>query len=85
MTYVFYGALGMLAVLGLLLGGAALGWRARGAWQERTRQAAVKEATEEERRVLAEQQRAFEGMLNYSADQAYGMNKDLSELVGSDT
>lgn len=84
MTYVIYGALGMLAVLGLLVGGAAIGWRARGAWQERARQAVAKEATEEERRQLMEQQRAFEGMLNYNVEQAYGMNKSLEELAKGD-
>lgn len=84
MTYVIYGALGMLAVLGLLAAGAAIGWKARGAWQEHARKAVAKEATEEERKQLAEEQRAFEGMLNYNLEQAYGMNKSLVELARSD-
>lgn len=84
MTYVIYGALGMLAALGLLAVGVVAGWKARGAWQEHTRQAVAKEATEEERRQLVESQRAFEGMLNYNTEQAYGMNKGLEELARSD-
>ena len=71
MVYVLYGAGGMLLALGLLALGALAGWKGRGAWQERTRQAAAKEATEEEKRLLEEEQKAFHGMLNYNAEMAY--------------
>ena len=84
MTYVFYGAMGMLAVLGLLAAGTVIGWKAHGAWYERARKAVAEEATEEERRQIVEQQRAFEGMLNYNLEQAYGMNKTLEELARGD-
>lgn len=84
MTYVLYGALGVLVVLGLLVAGAAIGWKARGAWQDHAKRVVAEEATEEERRQLIESQRAFEGMLNYNAEQAYGMSKSLEELAGGD-
>ena len=84
MTYVLYGAAGMLVVLGLLALGGALGWRAHRVWQEHTRTAAAQEATEEERRQLAESQRAFEGMLHYNTEQAYGMHRGLAELAGGE-
>ena len=84
MTYVFYGALGMLCVLGLLAGGVAIGWKARGTWLEHTRKAIAEELTEEERRVALETQQAFETVLNYNIEQAYGMHKSLDELARSD-
>ena len=84
MTYILYGALGMLGVLGLLSLGAVVGWKAKGKWYEHTRKAVAKEATEEERKQLAAEQRAFEGMLNYNTEQAYGLNKSLEELARGD-
>lgn len=85
MTYVLYGALGTIGVLALMALGFWAGWKARIAWTEHTRQAAVSEATEEERRQLRAEQKAFEGMLNYNPETAYGMNITLEELVGGDT
>lgn len=84
MTYVLYGALGMLAVLSLLICGVIIGWKVRGAWQAHAKKVVAAEATEEERRQLKESQRAFEGMLNYNTEQAYGMNLGLEELAGGD-
>ena len=84
MTYVLYGAFGMLAVLLLLAVGALIGWRSHRAWTEHTRRAVAKEATEEERRIAVEEQRAFESMLNYNPEQAYGLNKSLEELARGD-
>ena len=80
MIHVIYGAAGMLAVLVILAAGALLGWKGRGKWQERTRQAVDRETDERERREAAEQQKAFEGLLNYSMDTAYGLHDPLAEL-----
>ena len=80
MIYALYGAAGMLAVLALLGLGALLGWKGREKWQERARQAVDKEVDERERREAAEQQRAFEGLLSYSMDTAYGVHDPLAEL-----
>jgi predicted negative regulator of RcsB-dependent stress response len=81
MVYVLYGALGILAVLGLLALGAWIGWRGHIAWQEHTHKCARQEATEEERRSLLADQRAFENMLSYNTDMAYGLVPDLDELA----
>lgn len=78
MAYVLYGAGGMLLALALLATGAVIGWKGRIAWQEHTRQAVVKEATEEEKRQLEAEQKAFSGLLNYNAETAYQM-KDRGE------
>lgn len=73
MLYVLYGAVGVLAALGLLGLGFFAGWKARKLWQEHTRRAAVQEASEEERRRLEAEQRAFEGLMGYSPETAYGI------------
>lgn len=79
MSYFLYGAGGVLLALALLAAGMLLGWKGRGAWQEHTKQAVVKEATEEEKRQLEEEQRAFRGMLNYNAEMAYGHRRERGE------
>ena len=84
MTYVLYGALGMLLALGFLACGTFAGWKLRGSWQEHTKKVVAEEATEEERKRLVEEQHAFESMLNYNPEQAYGMNKSLEELARGD-
>lgn len=72
MSYVLYGAGGVLLALALLLSGAVAGWKARGAWIDHTRKAVAEEVSEEEKRRLKAEQQAFDGMLNYNADIAYG-------------
>ena len=74
MIYLVYGAGGMLAVLALLAAGAFWGWRANDAFGRYRARRAAEEATEEERRCLAAQQQAFESMLSYNQDTAYGVN-----------
>ena len=71
MEYLIFGAAGVLLVLAALAAGVVLGWKGRIAWQKHTRQAVAKESTEEERRELEAEQRAFSSLLNYNADMAY--------------
>lgn len=73
MLYVIYGAVGVLAALVLLGLGFAAGWKASRAWREHARRTAVQEATEEERRRLEAEQRAFEGLMGYNRETAYGI------------
>ena len=75
MAYVLYGAGGVLLALALLVVGAVAGWKSHIAWQEHTRQAVVKEATEEEKRQLKAEQEAFYSLLNYNAEMAYQIEK----------
>ena len=81
MTYFLLGAAGTLAVLGLVSLGAFCGWKAR----ERFQQKAVQEVREEERRRVEEDQRAFNDMLNYNIDTAYGMTGSVENLFGGDS
>lgn len=85
MIYVLYGAAGTLGVLALMALGFLAGWKSRIAWQAHTRRAVAEEANDEERRAILAEQRAFEGMLNYNADTAYGLNVSLEELAGGET
>ncbi len=82
MSYLVYGAGGMLAVLLLLAAGAVLGWRANDAFGRYSARRAAEEATEEQVRQLAAQQQAFESMLSYNQDTAYGLNAGLSAAEG---
>ena len=72
------GAAGMLAVLGLLILGAFFGWKARELFQVN----AVQEVSEAERRRFEAEQQAFESMLNYNADTAYGLTGGVENLQG---
>ena len=68
MTFL-YGFLGGLAVVGLLALGALAGWKAHKAF---ARPKAVNPEKKELDR-LAEQQKAFRELANYSMETAYGM------------
>lgn len=78
MIYLVYGAVGTLAVLGLLACGIFIGWKANDAFAKHSRQKAAEEATEEQKRMLMAQQQAFEEMLGYNADTAYGVTGGAS-------
>lgn len=82
MEYLIYGALGTLAVLALLALGVFIGWKANTSFRTHSTRAAAEEASEEELRQLKAEQKAFESMLNYNQDTAYGMSKTLEEMVG---
>ena len=73
MISLIYGALGMLTVLGLLFVGAFLGWKFTRYFDRCQRERGAEEITQEQRRQLAAQQQAFEEMLRYNQDTAYGM------------
>ena len=64
------GALGALAVMGVLVLGAIIGWKAH------ARFAAPKVAppTTDERRKLEEENKAFQQLMQYNADVAYGLH-----------
>ena len=81
MTEVLFGALGALAVLGLLGGGFCLGWKAKGWAALRGVKAEEKQSELEERRRLMAEQKAFRQMLNYNTETAYGMTGRQTEEV----
>ena len=80
MIALVYGALGTILVLALLGLGAFLGWYCAVHIRKKTSE----EATEEERRHLAAEQRAFECMLGYNPDTAYGEYGDPERLGGGE-
>lgn len=81
MINVLLGALGVLLVLGLLALGFFMGWRGHVLWLRHTRTAVTQELSEKEKQAFEAEQRAFEGLMNYNADTAYGRNKSLDELA----
>ena len=83
MMSLIYGAAGMLAVLGLLAVGVFLGWKATRMFDRYRTKRAEEEITQEQRRQLAAQQQAFEEMLRYNQDTAYGLT-GVSTMQGGD-
>ena len=79
MIYVIYGAVGTLAVLGLLFLGAFCGWKA---CEINRKNIITSEVNAEAQRRFMEEQQAFESMLHYNQDTAYGMNRGVAELGG---
>ena len=73
MLYVAYGALGVLAVLGLLGLGFLFGWRGHVMWLKHTTSAVRQELSEQEKQVLEAQRKAFDGLMGYNAEVAYGL------------
>lgn len=81
MNNVIYGAVGVIAVLLLFIGGAILGWRLHKAYLAHNTRVVREELTDEQRRKFQADQAAFEAMLNYSTETAYGLNPTLEELA----
>lgn len=81
MTNMIYGAAGVLSVLLLLFIGAFIGWKVRIAYEKHNRKVLVEQLSEEERSRLIEDQRAFEDMLHYNIDMAYGTPQSLKDLA----
>ena len=81
MVYVTYGALGVLIVLGLLSAGFFIGWRSHIMWLKHTTKAVRQELSEQEKQAFEAQRKAFDGLMAYNADVAYGMHVGPEELV----
>lgn len=81
MVYVAYGAIGVVAVLLLLLSGVLIGWKLRVAYDKHNVKVVQEQMTEEQKQDFLASQRAFEAMLNYNTEQAYGLNKTLDDVA----
>lgn len=84
MIYLIYGAGGMLVVLTAFFLGSLLGWKLREAFVAYHRRSAAQEVTQEQWRELAAQQQAFEEMLRYNQDTAYGITGSVEVMGGSE-
>ncbi len=84
MIYLLYGACGVLGVLCLLFLGAFLGWKMNDVARIFRGKKAEEEISQEQRRHLIAQQQAFEEMLGYNQDTAYGMTAGLDTIRGGD-
>lgn len=81
MLYVAYGALGVLVVLGLLSAGFFIGWRSRVLWMKHTTRAVRQELSEQEKQAFEAQRKAFDGLMGYNAEVAYGLAGDPNEFA----
>lgn len=82
MTYVIYGAVGIVVVLLLFIGGAFLGWKLHARYLAHNTRIIREEYTEEQKQKFAADQAAWDAMMNYSTEMAYGLVTDpLEELA----
>lgn len=84
MIWILYGALGALGVLALLGAGFAAGWMGHRLWWERVRTGGGAESGEGERLAALAEQAAFEGMLHYNTDTAYGVVSSYENAAGGE-
>lgn len=84
MIYLMYGVGGTLAVLAVFFLGGFLGWKLRETFSQYRTTKAGQEITQEQRRELAAQQQAFEEMLRYNQDTAYGIGAGVELLGGGE-
>ena len=68
-----FGAIGAVFTLLVAFGGGAFGWWLRGTVERKPTQEML---TEDEKRIEKARERAMQQVLNYSADDAYGVNRD---------
>ena len=79
MTYFIYGVLGMLLTVALFTGGVFLGWHLRIRYTDKTKTAVRAELTEQQKREAKEAAQAFDTLVNYSPEMAYGLNRTPDE------
>ena len=84
MIYLMYGAGGMLVILTVFFFSGFLGWKACEGVGKYSRKRTAQEVTQEQRRELAAQQQAFEEMLRYNQDTAYGIGAGVEVLRGDE-
>ena len=80
-----YGALGVIVALGLVAVGAFAGWRGHAKFTEKAKVAAESQFTEEQVKQFKADKVAFDTMLQYDAATAYGINRDIKELLKEDS
>lgn len=79
MTYFIYGVLGMLFTVALFSGGVFLGWHLRIRYTDKTKLAAHEELTEQQKREAKEAAKAFDQLVNYNPEIAYGLRSSTNE------
>jgi len=84
MINVLYGVLGMLLAIALFGGGAALGWHLHIRFQDKTKAAVHIEMSEQEKRRQKEDAQAFDMLVNYSPEMAYGLHRTEDTYDTSD-
>ena len=75
MTYFIYGVLGMLFTVALFALGVAVGWHLRIRYTARTADAVKTELSEQEKRRQKEDAQAFDQLVNYGPEIAYGLHR----------
>jgi hypothetical protein len=81
-SHIVYGAVGVIAVLLLLFTGAIIGWKLHISYIQHNHRVIREELTEEKKQKFLADQEAFDAMINYSPEMAYGLAPDtISQLA----
>lgn len=75
MPEIMWGVIGTLLTLGIVCGAFIAGWKANELWKAKTAKAEARVLSEKEKQRQKEDAEAFQTMLNYNADVAYGIKK----------
>ena len=73
------GAFGALLVLATLASGVVIGWKLHERDTKRNQRVTAEALTESQKRLLKEQQEAWDQLHNYNPETAYGMNRQRQE------
>ena len=75
MNTFFYGALGAILTVALFCGGVVAGWFLHIRYVDKTKAAVHTELSEQEKRRQREDAQAFDQLVNYSPEMAYGIHR----------
>lgn len=75
MSEFMYGVLGALLTVALFAGGVIAGWHIRIRYEDKTKAAVHTELSEQEKRRQKEDAQAFDQLVNYSPEMAYGLHR----------
>ena len=75
MEYILYGAIGALLTVALFSAGVYTGWRVHIRYAEKTAAVVHTKLTEEEKKRQREDAQAFDQLVNYSPEMAYGLHR----------
>lgn len=76
---ILWGIFGALLTIGLVVGGFVAGWKMNDLCREKSAAAVQEELTEQDKKRLREDNEAFQQLLNYNSDVAYGIKPSSDE------
>lgn len=76
------GAIGALVILALLFGGVVIGWKLKAYEVQHTQRVTAETLTESQKKMIRDQQEAWQQIHDYNVETAYGLNRHRPESEG---